>query len=137
MASRTPCPSGGRMRQLIWTMLFLSLAAPAHAGKGFGTKDEVVQWMTNYYRRPEPDRVIDALPFLDANGDEVRAVTGGAARWSLTSNAVQHPRVLEICEVVAGRQKPGEGANLRAVIAAAKQQLKKDRLVKGNEHDLP
>lgn len=52
--------------------------------------------------------IIDTLPWLDASKkDEVLAMggaglmlmaTSGAARWSLTANARQHPQVRQICE---------------------------------------
>jgi hypothetical protein len=247
------------MRRMVLAVLFLTLATPAQAERGFASKDEVGRWMTNYYLKPEPERlavavsymshsgmldksstatplggflsgvfhanpvrvpgwldsmgrlpeeqlpgvligirfaglpdsrarahrllqshaklqeqlgsldtlgattleqitleggapvldalwgrfmatgdrapverVIEALPFLDAKDDEWRQSIGGAAGWSLTSNAVQHPRVLEVCEAVALNQKSGESAHLREVIATAKE-----RLAKGVGNKLP
>jgi hypothetical protein len=82
--------------------------------------------------RAPVERIIEALQFLDAKDDEGRQIIGAAARWSLTANAVQHPRVLEVCEAVARNQRPGGGARLREVIAAAKE-----RLTKGTGKNLP
>lgn len=45
-------------------------------------------------------RVIAALYYLQETEDLAKMLIGGAARWSLESNAVQHPRVLEICKQV-------------------------------------
>ena len=42
-------------------------------------------------------RIISALAWAKIQGDLPRLVVGGSARWSLISNAAQHPRVLEIC----------------------------------------
>ena len=68
-------------------------------------------------------RIAEALPWLDVKGDIGRLVVGGAARWSLTSNAVQHPRVLQICEQSVGGQPTEVAARLREVIASAKAEL--------------
>lgn len=44
------------------------------------------------------NRVMTALPWsYDPNGDFTKLSIGGAARWSLSSNAVQHPKVLKLC----------------------------------------
>ncbi len=43
-------------------------------------------------------RVIGALYYLQETEDLAKILIGGAARWSLESNAAQHPRVLEICK---------------------------------------
>lgn len=51
--------------------------------------------------KPEPIfRITEALPWVDTKGDINKLVIGGAAGWSLRSNAIQHDRVLE---VLAGR----------------------------------
>lgn len=41
--------------------------------------------------------VIEALPLVEVRGDVDQLLIGGAAKWSLTSNAFQHSRVLEYC----------------------------------------
>lgn len=44
-------------------------------------------------------RLMTALPWTyDTNGDYNKLTIGGAARWSLVSNAQQHPKVLKICQ---------------------------------------
>jgi hypothetical protein len=44
------------------------------------------------------DRLITVLPWqYSANGDYMRMTIGSAARWSLTSNAQQHPAVMKAC----------------------------------------
>jgi len=55
------------------------------------------------------ERIMEALPWVDIKGDVNRLLIGGAARWSLTSNAVQHDRVFEFCET-AEQTKPKEVA---------------------------
>ncbi|MGA7827416.1 MAG: hypothetical protein WCA04_07145 [Geobacteraceae bacterium] len=41
--------------------------------------------------------IISVLPYSTINGDIPRLLVGGSAKWSLTSNAIQHKRVLDIC----------------------------------------
>jgi hypothetical protein len=55
--------------------------------------------------------VIEVLPWSEARGDVDRMLTGGAARWSLASNAYQHGRVLAIAEDAA-RTAPAETKTL-------------------------
>ncbi len=70
-------------------------------------------------------RIMSALPWFDVKGDVGRLVIGGAARWSLTSNAVQHKRVLQICETEIGNQPKEVAEKLREVIGNAKKELRK------------
>jgi hypothetical protein len=42
--------------------------------------------------------IIEVLPWSEVRGDVNRLLTGGAARWSLASNAYQHGCVLAISE---------------------------------------
>jgi len=54
--------------------------------------------------KPElPGGKIDGMPLM----------IGMAARWSLQSNAMQHPRVLEVCKSALGKQT---GANRRILV---------------------
>lgn len=69
-------------------------------------------------------RIMQALPWIDTKGDINRLLIGGAARWSLTSNAVQHQRVLGFCEVEVENQPKEVAEKLREVITSAKQELK-------------
>jgi len=66
-------------------------------------------------------RLISTLPLLDRKDDIMKMLIGGAAKWSLTSNAVQHPKVMEICEaelkVLPENQKPA----LMEVIESARK----------------
>lgn len=41
-------------------------------------------------------RIAEALPWFDIKGDTSRLMVGGAANWSLKSNAIQHNRVFNI-----------------------------------------
>lgn len=50
------------------------------------------------------DRIITVLPYVNVKGDTARLLTGGAAQWSLTSNAVQHDIVYEHCNMVLDNQ---------------------------------
>lgn len=69
-------------------------------------------------------RVMSALPWTDAQGDKARSLAGGAARWSLTANAVRHPRVLAICKAQAGKQPKEVAVVLAEIIRNAEKDLK-------------
>lgn len=70
-------------------------------------------------------RIMTTLPWIDAKGDINRLLIGGAARWSLTSNAVQHQRVMQFCEEDVSTQSKEVAAKLREVIANAKKEQKR------------
>ncbi len=63
-------------------------------------------------------RIIEVLPWAETRGDVGKLAIGGAARWSLLSNAVQHPRVLEICEA---RLAAAPSASLEEIVRSAKE----------------
>ncbi len=64
-------------------------------------------------------RIISALPWVDVKGDTNRLLVGGSARWSLTSNAEQHKRVLKICEEQIKIQPENVVVKLKEVIDSA------------------
>lgn len=68
-------------------------------------------------------RIAEALPWAEVKGDTGRLVVDGAARWSLASNAVQHQRVLVICERSVSEQPAEVATKLLEVIATAKADL--------------
>ena len=68
-------------------------------------------------------RIMSTLPWIDVKGDMNRLLVGGAARWSLTSNAVQHQLILEYCEEEVKTQPTEVADKLREVIDAAKKEL--------------
>ncbi len=70
-------------------------------------------------------RIITVLPWIDVKGDINRLTIGGAANWSLTSNAFQHKRVLEICESELEKQSEVITVKLAQVIENAKAERKK------------
>lgn len=72
-------------------------------------------------------RIVSALPWATIKGDIPRLLVGGSAKWSLTSNAVQHPRVLEICRQLLPRSAKEVVAPLKTVIRDAEQDLRKER----------
>ncbi|MFA7235574.1 MAG: hypothetical protein WC058_01805 [Phycisphaeraceae bacterium] len=72
-------------------------------------------------------RIMAALPWMDINGDTKRLLVGGAARWSLLSNAAQHPRVLAFCEAEAATQPEEIAAKLREIIADVKKRLENEQ----------
>ncbi len=67
-------------------------------------------------------RIITTLPWLDVKGDINKLSIGGAARWSLTSNAVQHRKVLEVCESEVKLQATNVANKLTEVLEAAKNE---------------
>jgi hypothetical protein len=66
-------------------------------------------------------RMMKALPWIDVKGDINRLMVGGAARWSMTSNAAQHKRVLEICTQQAKSQPKDIAQRLEQIIENAKK----------------
>ena len=70
-------------------------------------------------------RIMAALPWMEVRGDIPRLSVGGAAKWSLTSNAAQHERVLRICRAQLSRQPKDVATVLRQVIQEAEEDLKK------------
>ena len=72
-------------------------------------------------------RIMTTLPWIDVKGDINRLLIGGAARWSLTSNAVQHQRIMQFCEEDVSTQSKKVAAKLREVIANAKKELESER----------
>ena len=68
-------------------------------------------------------RIIEVLAWSTDESDTPRRVIGAAARWSLTSNAVDHDRVLDICRAELG----GQRAHAAAVLADVIQQAEKKR----------
>jgi hypothetical protein len=66
---------------------------------------------------------MSTLPWIDVKGDITRLTVGGAARWSLTSNAVQHPRILDFCETEVATQPKEVAEKLREVVTNAKKEL--------------
>lgn len=68
-------------------------------------------------------RIISVLTWSDIKGDINRLMVGGSARWSLTSNAIQHKKVLEICEETVATQNADVATKLGEVINTAKKEL--------------
>jgi hypothetical protein len=66
-------------------------------------------------------RIISALPLVQEKGDVQRMLIGGAARWSLASNAYQHPKVMEICEAQLKELPADQRAALAEVIKTARE----------------
>jgi len=68
-------------------------------------------------------RIISALAWLEVKGGTNKLLVAGAARWSPTSNAVQHARVLEIRQEEAGKLPKHIAEILREIIKKAKAKL--------------
>ena len=72
-------------------------------------------------------RIISALPWVNVRGDVSRLLVGGAARWSLISNAIQHKPVMTVCRKELASQ-PNEVTDvLREVIAEAEKDMKEGK----------
>ena len=69
--------------------------------------------------------IIELLPWSEEKDDLMRLATGGAARWSLASNAYQHSRVLAICEESAGTSEGARRRILDEIVSRAKAQRAK------------
>lgn len=81
-------------------------------------------------RREPVQRIISVLPWIhESRKAEVMAagkdgmrkmIIAGAAQWSLTSNARQHPAVLKICEQEAAKQEEPVASMLKAIVMKAR-----------------
>jgi hypothetical protein len=69
-------------------------------------------------------RIMSALPWAAIPGNGAKQVAGNAAKVSLTSNAVQHPRVLAISKAHVARQPKEVSAPLAEVILRAEEELR-------------
>lgn len=70
-------------------------------------------------------RIMSALPWVEVRGNIPKLLVGGAAQWSLASNAVQHPRVLQLCKAQLSAQPKDVALVLRKVISMAEEDLSK------------
>ncbi|HUU91809.1 MAG TPA: hypothetical protein VM238_11455 [Phycisphaerae bacterium] len=68
-------------------------------------------------------RIMTALPWSDPGKDISRMLIGHAATWSLTANAVQHPKVMAFCEEEVKTQPDDVAKKLTSVIAKAKKRV--------------
>lgn len=73
-------------------------------------------------------RIASVLPLLEDERNAGSVMLGGAAKWSLTSNAVRYPEVLEACNRVLGEVHGELREQLLAVIDEAMLELDKARL---------
>lgn len=69
-------------------------------------------------------RIISALPLINSSGDTGKMLIGGAARWSLASNAFQHPKVMQICEAELKELPEEQRPALAEVIQSARERKK-------------
>lgn len=72
-------------------------------------------------------RIISALPWVNVRGDVSRLLVGGAARWSLISNAIQHKPVMTACRKELASQPKEVADVLREVIAEAEKDMKEGK----------
>ncbi len=68
-------------------------------------------------------RIMSALPWVEIRGNVPKLMAGGSARWSLVSNAVQHPRVLDICRAQLKVQPKEVAIVLGGVISQAEKDI--------------
>lgn len=72
-------------------------------------------------------RILSALPWINVRGDVSRLLVGGAARWSLISNAIQHKTVMATCRKELANQPKEVSEVLREVIAEAEKDMKEGK----------
>jgi len=70
-------------------------------------------------------RVMSVLPWKDQREDLQQAIIGEAALWSLTSNAIQHDRIFELCRRDMHSASPEIRAILAEIIHRAEAERKK------------
>ena len=63
-------------------------------------------------------------PADNVRGDVSRLLVGGAAKWSLISNAVQHERVMAVCRKEVTSRSTDVKMVLQEVIASAEKDMK-------------
>jgi len=86
--------------------------------------------------KPHVVAVIEALPLFEVRGNVDQLMIGGAAKWSLTSNAVQHSRVLMFCrEYLKGANDPIKEI-LSEVVAEAEADLAKEKAPESQEAEI-
>jgi hypothetical protein len=69
-------------------------------------------------------RVMSVLPWVNVRGDTQQLLVGGAARWSLISNAIQHKAVMAMCREQVAKQPKDVADELLRVIAEAEDEMK-------------
>ncbi len=67
-------------------------------------------------------RIMSALPYVNAKGDMNKLLIGEAARWSLASNAVQHEKVLAICNEQIGKQPKEISTILKQIVTRVREE---------------
>ena len=72
-------------------------------------------------------RIISSLPWVNVRGDVSRLMVGGAARWLLISNAIQHKPVMMACRKELASQPKEVTDVLREVIAEAEKDMKEGK----------
>lgn len=70
-------------------------------------------------------KIIENLKLADQKHDLAKIMIYGAARWSLTANCRQHPKVLTICRQQIAGQPETIAAQLRAMVQQAEQAMPK------------
>ena len=70
-------------------------------------------------------RVMEVLLWFKPGGEAAKAMIGASARWSLTSNAVQHPKVMKVCKEVAVASSEPVRTILNDIIRNAEEKLAK------------
>jgi len=68
------------------------------------------------------ERIMAVLPWVDVKGDTSRLLVGGAAQWSLTSNAIQHDLVFKFCEAEIKMQSKAIALKLQEVLEVARKE---------------
>ncbi len=113
------------------------LAAPSHGiaalplERGPWAQDALWGYFYATGKEAPVVRLMEALSWVGEKGDALRLALGAAARWSLTSNAVRHPRVLEICRSQVFLQPTTVAAVLKEIIKDAEKDPKKDNSGRG------
>ncbi len=69
-------------------------------------------------------KVIKAIKWSDAKDDIDKLIIGVAANQSLTANAIQHAKVLEICKAQINKQPKQISDKLKEIVKIAKEEIK-------------
>lgn len=72
-------------------------------------------------------RIMSALPWVNQKRDLTKALLGGVARWSMTSNCIQHEKVLQICKEQVTKQPQEVSQVLTGIIKEAETEIRKSK----------
>ena len=115
--------SGAEVKAEEWITLTKSKSSKEKLTRPITSAGQLDGLWTLYFETGEDAavrRIISVLHWLE-DGQGMQIVIGGAAQWSLKSNAAQHPGVLAICKDELARADETTSSILKKIVAEAGQ----------------